>query len=130
VKSQAEYSRARDLRLASTDPAKLMHGNKKRHARALGIEFDIDKSDIVIPERCPVLDIPLKMHVGSGRAGPRPDSPSLDRIDPARGYVKGNVQVISGLANAMKNNATPEQLLKFADWISATYASSRKLDEP
>jgi hypothetical protein len=38
----------------------------------------------------------------------------LDKIVPELGYVKGNVQVISTLANTMKNQASIEQLLTFA----------------
>jgi len=76
-------------------------------------------ADIVIPERCPVLDIPLVCH--SGSPGGKYNSPSLDRIDTTIDYAPGNVQVISQLANSMKSFATPSQLLKFADWVYRTY---------
>lgn len=44
-------------------------------------------------------------------------SPSIDKVDPSLGYVRGNIQVISMMANRMKQDATPEQLHQFADWI-------------
>ena len=44
-------------------------------------------------------------------------SPSVDRIDPTKGYVRGNVRVISYLANRMKSNATVDQLVRFSAWV-------------
>lgn len=45
-------------------------------------------------------------------------SPSLDRLNPRKGYVPGNVAVISFIANTIKSNATPTQLRKVADWVA------------
>lgn len=51
--------------------------------------------------------------------GPRgPTTPSLDRIVPERGYVRGNVEVISWEANRLKNSATLEQLEALVDYLS------------
>lgn len=75
-----------------------------------GVPFDLDIEDIVIPELCPLLNIPLKIYEN----GSSFDTPSVDRIDSNKGYVKGNVWIISYLANRMKQNATREQLKVFA----------------
>jgi hypothetical protein len=55
--------------------------------------------------------------VAGDKKGPRPDAPSLDKIDPKLGYVPGNIQVISHKANAMKWDATREELRAFAKWV-------------
>ena len=87
------------------------------HARARakrnGIEFNIEKSDIVIPEFCPYLGVKIKGVLEKDFKR----SPSLDRIDPEKGYIKGNVQVISNRANTMKSNASVEELILFANNI-------------
>jgi len=80
----------------------------KRRAKAKGLDFDIEVSDIIIPQLCPLLNIPIIHEVGKGHRNP--NSPSLDRIIPSKGYVKNNVRVISNRANLLKNNATVEEL--------------------
>ena len=91
---------------------RLLVGARSR-AKQKGLPISITVDDIQIPEFCPVLGLRLEMGVGTQTIA----SPSLDRIIPELGYVPGNVQVISYLANSMKNNATPEQLLAFAAWV-------------
>ena len=43
------------------------------------------------------------------------NSPTLDRIVPELGYIKGNVWVICQLANRIKTNATADQILAVAN---------------
>jgi hypothetical protein len=87
-------------------PAEYLLSGAKQRARRGGLPFDIDATDIVVPEVCPLLGIRL---VALG--GKRTDAtPSLDRIDPIKGYVKGNVWVISWRANRLKNDATFQEL--------------------
>lgn len=106
-------------RVKSESPEKRMLRRAKQRATERGHEFDLELIDVAIPEVCPVLGIPLKCH--SGRSGGSKESPALDRVDNSKGYVKGNVMVISHLANMMKSSATEEQLVKFAEWVLATY---------
>ena len=82
----------------------------KARAKKFGIPFSLTVADIVIPEICPVLGIPLRIADGVSDDY----SPELDRIVPAVGYVSGNVLVISRRANRIKNNATLEELQKIA----------------
>lgn len=83
-----------------------LYRSAKKRAIAKELEFNIELKDIHIPKKCPILKVPL---ICSTRY-----SPSIDRIYPNKGYVKGNIAVISTLANSMKANATPKELLIFA----------------
>lgn len=78
----------------------------KGRAKKRGIPFDITHKDIVVPDVCPILGIPLCMANGSASG----NSPSLDRIKPEYGYIKGNVQVISHRANTIKSDSTLDEL--------------------
>ena len=103
------------------NPEWYMHNKAKRRALDRQIDFNIEVKDIVMPVNCPVFKKYKLKKEYSEKSGPKPWSPSLDRIDNSRGYVKGNIQVISNKANTMKGNATPEELLQFAFWIILTY---------
>lgn len=92
---------------------KLLLNSARSRAKKKGLLFEIELSDVVIPVRCPILGIRLCVQRGYGR---QQDGPSIDRIDNSKGYVKGNVWVISDLANRMKAEATREQLAKFGKW--------------
>lgn len=90
----------------------LLKGAKQR-AKRKEVPLDITVEDIVIPLYCPILNIELKV----AEDQPSANSPSLDRIIPELGYVKGNVQVISNKANRIKSDASPEELKLFSDWV-------------
>lgn len=85
--------------------------NARRRARIQGVPFNITKTDIVIPDVCPILGIPITInsYYNDGRKG-WGNSPSLDRIIPEKGYVPGNIHVISLRANRIKCDATLEEL--------------------
>lgn len=91
---------------------------KEAWSRKVGIPFDLEFSEIVWPEYCPVLDIKLDYSLLTGKARSVDSSPSFDRIDPTKGYVKGNVLIVSNRANKIKHNATPEELRKVAKFYT------------
>lgn len=99
------------MRNPATPASRLLSLTKYRTQKR-GIPFDLTIEDVVVPDFCPVLGLPLYRNSGGRAQGP--NSPTVDRIDPDLGYVKGNVRVISARANAIKSNATPEELLRVA----------------
>ena len=88
----------------------------RNRAKRRNIYFDITLDDITIDRECPILGIPFE--VGSDNWQ---NSPSLDRIDNKRGYEKGNVIVVSMMANSIKNQATPSQIKKVGDFYEKLY---------
>jgi hypothetical protein len=87
-------------KLHANDPRTRMLVDARRRAKAKGLEFNITKDDIIVPDLCPLLHIPLKTSSKILSI----NSPSIDRIICQKGYVKGNVMVISTKANTAKSN--------------------------
>ena len=90
---------------------------RKNHAKQNGIVFTITLEYVtsIVKEKCPILNIELTWCSKSKQV--TDGSPSLDRIDPEKGYVVGNVAWISNKANRIKNNGTAEEHDKIAKWI-------------
>ena len=115
-----EVIRARKWR--NKHPIRAMLARAKRRAIRAGVAFSISEKDIYVPRKCPILGVQLIR----AKKRMRWNSPSLDRIRPALGYVLGNIQVISMRANTMKNNATTKQLRRFANWVDAQYGKTNR----
>jgi hypothetical protein len=76
---------------------KYMHGNTRRSAKKKGIIFSLSVNDIVIPMVCPYLEV-------------KSFTPSIDRIDNDRGYIKNNILVVSRKSNTMKSNLSLKEI--------------------
>lgn len=76
------------------------------------LPFDLTADDLEIPDFCPALGIPL--YRASGCKAQGPNSPTLDRLNPDLGYVRGNVLVVSARANQIKSDSTPSELYRVA----------------
>lgn len=102
----------------------LLKGAKQRAGRR-GVPCTITVDDISIPTHCPVLGRLLRTYKGCGK-GPRNDSPTLDKIIPELGYVRGNVIVVSNKANRLKNELSPTQLALFARFYADAERSMKE----
>lgn len=104
------------------DPVKYIYQSARSNAERKNIPFKITIEDLreVYPSNnlCPVLGIPMKMNLGQKHMSD--NSPSIDKFDPSMGYVKGNVFIISFLANRIKSNLADSSILrKIADWMDS-----------
>jgi len=94
----------------------------KDRASKNGLEFNLELEDVKIPELCPALGIPIIPN----HKIVSPNSPSLDRLNPNGGYTRDNVCVLSHRANAIKRDASVEELRKIADWLEMKLACKIK----
>lgn len=97
-------------------PEESWRGKLKTRALSKGIPFDDDTSDIIVPETCPILGIPLFWNTKEVGV---PNNPSLDKIIPNLGYIKGNRHVVSNRANVLKRDATLEELVLLGEWAKS-----------
>ena len=103
-KAEWQSKKFKPRKKENLDFRKVIVRRAKSRAKKIGIPFNIDENDIVLPEVCPVLGMPFIY-------GDKDWTFSIDRIVPSLGYVKGNVIIVSNRANIIKNNATPDEIL-------------------
>jgi hypothetical protein len=97
-------------------PVRLIYKWAKARAKRRSLEFNIDVSDIVIPKYCPVFpEIELSRNKGKVSY----NSPTLDRVDNNKGYVKGNIKIISNKANMLKRNGTIYEFKRLIEYMES-----------
>lgn len=112
---QEKYGRttwywADDLEKAHSD----FFRQKRNNVRGTKWEWSIEYSDLEYPKYCPVLGLELDwFHEVRSE-----NSPSINRIDSTKGYIKGNVAVMSWRANRIKNDGTLEEHQKIVEYLS------------
>lgn len=88
----------------------------KSRAKIKNLDFDITEEDVKWNDVCPVLGISITYERNKGPGGDD-NSPSLDRINNEKGYVKGNIRLISNKANKLKNRMTKDEaFLIYTNW--------------
>lgn len=103
---------------------------KKYAAKKIGVDFSLALGDVVWTSHCPVHGVAFDL-AGTGpteKKGPRRNSLSFDRIDPTKGYVPGNVVLVSHRVNSIMGNATsPARVRMVADWFDRELAAAPEL---
>lgn len=113
-KPRITHGETRGHRSTWSPRTKMLYAAKAR-AKKDNLPFDLILDDIVIPDTCPILGLLLTKNSNKCQ----PNSPSLDKIEPLKGYVKGNIQVISHKANTMKSNASIEEIEKLLNYLKS-----------
>lgn len=124
-KEYYQENREHYLQLSKEDrqnnPEKYLWKAAKKRAKEKELPFDITIEDIIIPDVCPIFGFPLM----AGNILERDNSPSLDRIIPELGYVKGNIKVISFKANTLKRDGHIEDFEKIIKYIGECINENR-----
>lgn len=89
-------------RIYTRDKRKVLLNAARKRAKDQNLEFNLDIDDIILPIQCPILGIELMFN----KHNACDNSYSIDRIESNKGYIKGNIQIISFKANTIKNNAS------------------------
>lgn len=86
-------------------------------ARALekNLQFNLttDYLESIWTGVCPAFGVSLSIDAKRGEPG----HAQLDRVDPGKGYVAGNVEWLSERANRIKDNATVDDLERILGWL-------------
>ena len=109
-----EYHRKKSNQRYLDKPFWFTIRDAKKRAKKFSIDFNLTEEYVesIYPKdgKCPALGIKLKRKDGS-------NAPSLDRIIPSLGYVEGNIQWVSKLANQIMSSATPDQVIQVGKYF-------------
>lgn len=116
-KSCDKARRAVNKRIRHRDDRRtVLWDSARKRAYERRIPFDIELEDIELPERCPLLGTPLTF---ARYTTYDPNLASIDRIDNTKGYVRGNVWVVSLRANTAKGSLSYDEMrTMFMNWTA------------
>lgn len=88
----------------------------KNRAKNRGIPCDIDADYLIsiYTDTCPIYGVPFVRK--ANRRDNAPYTPTVDRIVPHLGYVKGNLIIISRRANNIKSDASWQEMIQVAEF--------------
>ena len=89
----------------------------KQRAAERGVPYDIDAEYLMSIQttHCPALGIAFERR--NGRGSNSPASPTIDRIVPELGYVRGNVIMLSRRANNIKSDGNVDEIAQVLEWL-------------
>lgn len=107
-KNNPKYSVTYKKKWAKENPEKYLLYNPRQRAKKSGLEFNLQPEDVKIPNHCPVLGVKLTDPATNSKENTY--GPSLHRIDSSKGYVKGNVMVVSWRANTLLSDSSAQEI--------------------
>lgn len=120
AKKSKEWAERWDVSLTTGqymyESAKIRFENKKLTCKQENIPFQISFDELEFPTHCPMLGIKLDYLTDKYRSDAYP---TFDRIDNTKGYIPGNVHVVSWKANRLKNNGSREELRKIVNYLDS-----------
>lgn len=101
---------------------------KKQQCAEKGIPFDLDGTWAYkrLSKGCELTGIPFELDVDGSISL---YSPSIDRIDPTKGYTKDNCRLILNSLNCFKGTGTDEHIFQIAEALLNPYKPNISTDE-
>ena len=95
--------------------------NVRQRCKTYGYELQITRLDLLEiyqkqNGKCALTGQEFDLSVRHGNTV-KPNSMSIDRIDSNKGYVPGNVRIITAMANTAKGRWTDEELINFCKQV-------------
>lgn len=116
-KANAEYFNEKAKEYNSARPFHYAFRRLRMRAKQNGLLFDLDEQYLIDiwTGVCAIFGTPLQLPYSTERQVP--DKATIDKIDPALGYVRGNVQWVSNRANTIKSFGTIEEHQLIVDYM-------------
>lgn len=108
-KANAEYFNKKAKEYNAARPFHYAFRRLRMRARQGDLPFDLDEQYLIDiwTGTCAIFGTPLQLPYSTERQVP--DKATIDKVDPERGYVRGNVQWVSNKANIIKSFGTIEE---------------------
>ena len=115
--ADARCTHQRDYRKNNLPAVMFCTARKKSQRLELPFDLTTDYISSIWPadDCCPILKTQFEI---ASKGSNRNTSASIDRVVPDKGYTRGNVVIISMLANRIKNNATAEQVQAVGNYFA------------
>lgn len=129
TRSRPEYKEREKKRAVEdrrNNPFKSTARKARQRAKKKNLECNIDPKYLqtIWTGMCPILGVPLQIGKKRGTISEL-NLASLDRLDNAKGYIKGNVHFVSFRVNNIKTDATFEEFEQIYEWWRETRNESQ-----
>ena len=109
------YNKKWNIDRLDKDPRAVLPTRARSNAKDKNLECTISKEDFILPlpTHCPILGIPIQFNKDERKE----NSISIDRVDNSKGYVPGNIAIISSKANSNKGNLSIEDIKRLYSYV-------------